>query len=155
MTSFVPCETQIVCLPPGTYTPYACGGTFSGEVSWEVHGITGGATSSCAGPADGVGNFTVGTVENPVSSYYLVFDTQTSVDNTETVNVYSYIGGDLLFSNTGTEKWPGVDMPPLFLSTYSVYVEFIGPNENIVLNEGNWQVTRATFNCLLLIRYFV
>jgi hypothetical protein len=29
-------STQQVCLPPGTYTPFACGGVWPGEVSWTV-----------------------------------------------------------------------------------------------------------------------
>ena len=43
-----------VCLPPGLYTPYCCGGEFPEEVSWSLSGdpidgsITGGAMASCS-----------------------------------------------------------------------------------------------------------
>ena len=40
--------TQSACLPPGSYTPYCCGGEWESEVSWEVGGLTGGADENCA-----------------------------------------------------------------------------------------------------------
>lgn len=33
--------TETVCLEPGTYSPYACGGSFPSEVAWRVAGISG------------------------------------------------------------------------------------------------------------------
>jgi hypothetical protein len=44
-------ETAIACLVPGTtYTPYACGDSWSSEeVYWWVGGISGGASSTCSG----------------------------------------------------------------------------------------------------------
>jgi predicted outer membrane repeat protein len=47
-----------VCLPPGVYSPYACGGSYSSETSWEVvgYGVSGGADASCS-PSSG--NFTI------------------------------------------------------------------------------------------------
>lgn len=42
--------TESVCLPPGTYTPFACGGTWQSEVGWSIaaYGLSGGATTTCA-----------------------------------------------------------------------------------------------------------
>jgi hypothetical protein len=42
-------KTKSICLPPGDYTPFACGGGWPGEVSWDIvgYGISGGASSSC------------------------------------------------------------------------------------------------------------
>jgi hypothetical protein len=45
-----------VCLPPGTYAPYVCGGFFNSEVSWSVGGLSGGADDTCTGTA---GSFSV------------------------------------------------------------------------------------------------
>lgn len=63
---------EVVCLPAGTYTPFACGGFYPGEVSWEVHvnEVTGGATEVCAGPPTGADSFTVG-VDSGYSSRLL------------------------------------------------------------------------------------
>jgi hypothetical protein len=42
---------QTVCLPEGSYYPYACGGNLAFEVWWDVYGntgnVTGGATNDC------------------------------------------------------------------------------------------------------------
>lgn len=53
-------STRGLYLPPGDYSPYACGGTWDQEVSWTIQetGMTGGADNSCA-PAPGQGSFTV------------------------------------------------------------------------------------------------
>ena len=57
--------TATVCLEPGTYTPYACGGYDPDEVSWEVGGINGGVDCgtgpcSCDGlPGVGAASFEV------------------------------------------------------------------------------------------------
>ena len=48
--------SEIVCLPEGTYTPYACGGAWGNEVYWSVSNLTGSATGNCTGAA---GSFTV------------------------------------------------------------------------------------------------
>ena len=48
--------TATICLPPGVYTPYCCGGIYDSEVSWSVGGLSGGADNSCIGTA---GSFTV------------------------------------------------------------------------------------------------
>ena len=48
--------TTTLCLAPGVYTPYACGGTNQEEVSWSIGGLTGGADELCAGT---VGSFVV------------------------------------------------------------------------------------------------
>ena len=140
LQSGLSCETQRVCLPPGTYTPFACGGAYPEEVSWEVLGLTGGATESCSGAPAGAASFTVGVAERAFVGYYLVFDRQTSVSDLDTVNVYSDQDGrgELLFTHSGSSGWPGVDLPPLHLPTLAVYVEFIGPDGNYVLTTGNW-----------------
>lgn len=136
--------TQIICLPAGTYTPFACGAWFADEVSWEVLGVSGGATEACSGPPPGAASITVersgDNVGNNLLGYYLVFDQQTYVDDLETVTVYSHAGqgATVLYSNTGSTEWPGVDLPPLHLLTPSVYVEFTGPDYDYVLAEGNW-----------------
>jgi hypothetical protein len=41
--------TKSICLPIGTYTPFACGGGWPYECSWviEGRGISGGASTSC------------------------------------------------------------------------------------------------------------
>lgn len=51
-------KTKSICLPPGTYSPFACGGGWPNEVSWEVegYGISGGASSICQPTS---GSFTV------------------------------------------------------------------------------------------------
>ena len=51
-------KTKSICLPPGIYTPFACGGGWPHEVSWviEGYGISGGADSSCQPDS---GSFTV------------------------------------------------------------------------------------------------
>jgi hypothetical protein len=51
---------QTVCLPAGIYTPFACGGEYPEEVTWEVHDydITGAASVDCMGPPLGAKNFT-------------------------------------------------------------------------------------------------
>jgi hypothetical protein len=55
-------KDQTVCLPAGTYTPFACGGSWPEEITWEIHGydITGAASVACAGPPSGTDSFTVG-----------------------------------------------------------------------------------------------
>jgi hypothetical protein len=47
-----------VCLPSGVYSPYACGGSYPSETSWEVvgYGVSGGADASCS-PSSG--SFTI------------------------------------------------------------------------------------------------
>jgi hypothetical protein len=47
-----------VCLPPGTYTPFACGGTWQQEVGWTIvgYGLSGGATTTCTATS---GSFTI------------------------------------------------------------------------------------------------
>jgi len=54
--------TATVCLEPGTYSPYACGGSYPSEVMWRVAGITGGAEDVCTDTTAGSspGTFTVG-----------------------------------------------------------------------------------------------
>jgi len=47
---------ETVCLEPGTYTPYACGGSYLSDVSWSVGGLSGGADDSCVGTS---GSFSV------------------------------------------------------------------------------------------------
>jgi hypothetical protein len=51
-------KTESICLDPGTYSPFACGGTWDVEVSWNIvgYGIGGGADNSCQ-PSSG--SFTV------------------------------------------------------------------------------------------------
>jgi hypothetical protein len=51
----------IVCLVPGVYSPYACGGTYSSEVRWSVGGLSGSAEFSCSSAAAAAGSFIVGT----------------------------------------------------------------------------------------------
>ena len=48
--------TGTICLKPGVYTPYCCGGSYDSEVSLSVGGLSGGADDSCVGTA---GSFTV------------------------------------------------------------------------------------------------
>ena len=66
-------KTEVVCLPSGTYTPFACGGTWAEEVSWEVHvnEVSGGATAACNGPPPGATNFTLGAAEDGYSSRFV------------------------------------------------------------------------------------
>lgn len=42
-------STKSICLPPGEYSPFACGGGWPSECSWDImgYGISGGASSSC------------------------------------------------------------------------------------------------------------
>ena len=54
--------TTTVCLEPGVYTPYCCGGNYTDEVSWSVGGLSGGADKSCIGTA---GSFTVSQAPTP------------------------------------------------------------------------------------------
>ena len=51
-------STKSICLPPGTYEPFACGGGWPHECGWSIegYGISGGADSSCT-PSSG--SFTV------------------------------------------------------------------------------------------------
>jgi len=51
-------KTKSICLPAGTYSPFACGGGWPYECSWviEGHDISGGASSSCTPNS---GSFTV------------------------------------------------------------------------------------------------
>ena len=51
--------SQTVCLPAGTYRPFACGGDqFRGEATWSVGGVSGSATEAC--PSEGAsGAFTI------------------------------------------------------------------------------------------------
>ena len=44
-----------ICLPPGEYTPYCCGGEWDSEVYWSIGGLIGSADNSCRGTA---GSFT-------------------------------------------------------------------------------------------------
>jgi len=55
-------DTATVCLEPGTYSPYACGGMDQSEVSWSVSGVSGGADSTCVSSA---GSFTVAGPPSP------------------------------------------------------------------------------------------
>ena len=52
-------ENTTVCLFPGDYSPYACGGGNPNEVRWSVGGLSGTADSFCM-PSSGV--FHVGPV---------------------------------------------------------------------------------------------
>lgn len=51
-------KTESICLEPGTYYPFACGGTWDSEVSWTIvgYGVSGGADNTCAASS---GSFTV------------------------------------------------------------------------------------------------
>ena len=60
--SNVQSATTTVCLEPGVYTPYCCGGNYTDEVSWSVGGLSGGADKSCIGTA---GSFTVSQAPTP------------------------------------------------------------------------------------------
>ena len=60
--SNVQSATTTVCLEPGVYTPYCCGGYYRDEVSWSVGGLSGGADKSCIGTA---GSFTVSQAPTP------------------------------------------------------------------------------------------
>ena len=60
--SNVQSATTTVCLEPGVYTPYCCGGNYTDEVSWSVGGVSGGADKSCIGTA---GSFTVSQAPTP------------------------------------------------------------------------------------------
>jgi hypothetical protein len=60
-------KTEAICLPAGTYSPFACGGSWDNEISWTVegYGITGGADDTCKPDK---GSFTVlpdGTTASP------------------------------------------------------------------------------------------
>lgn len=41
---------RTVCLPPGTYSPFVCGGTYDEEISWSIpqYGLSGGADNLCS-----------------------------------------------------------------------------------------------------------
>lgn len=56
-------NTQSLCLPDGTYSPFACGGNWDYEVQWSVvgRGVSGGADNTCSPTS---GSFVVGGVEN-------------------------------------------------------------------------------------------
>ena len=41
----------IICLEPGVYEPYCCGGSYDSEISWTVGGVSGTADNSCFGTA--------------------------------------------------------------------------------------------------------
>jgi hypothetical protein len=67
MTHFTTLEAgfvkeQSICLPDGTYTPFACGGQWPSEVSWDIPswGIFGGADTTCTPGAEGHASFTIG-----------------------------------------------------------------------------------------------
>lgn len=63
-----------VCLPPGSYSPYACGGFYPSEVGWSLpaYGLSGGAASSCSA-AEALETFTVAkdVVKSTQSCRYL------------------------------------------------------------------------------------
>lgn len=40
--------TKYLCLPPGEYSPFACGGSWDMEVWWSVEGVSGRADDSCS-----------------------------------------------------------------------------------------------------------
>ena len=48
--------SETVCLMPGTYSPYVCGGIYDNEVSWSIGGLSGSADDLCAATA---GSFSV------------------------------------------------------------------------------------------------
>ena len=59
-----------VCLPPGSYSPYACGGDYPSEVGWSLpaYGLSGGAVNNCL-TAEAPETFTVVKyVANPTRS---------------------------------------------------------------------------------------
>lgn len=53
-----------ICLPDGTYTPFACGGRWPSEISWDIPslGIFGGADTVCSPGAAGHDSFTLGEI---------------------------------------------------------------------------------------------
>jgi hypothetical protein len=55
-------EYQSLCLPPGTYFPFACGGLWPSEVLWEIPAmdIFGGADDTCVPGADTHASFVIG-----------------------------------------------------------------------------------------------
>jgi len=53
-----------VCLEPGTYSPYVCGGLYHSEISWSVGGVSGGADDTCTNTA---GSFTVADPTSPTA----------------------------------------------------------------------------------------
>ena len=119
---------EIVCLPAGTYTPFACGGSYSYEVWWEVHvnEVSGGATETCSGPPAGAESFTVG-VETGYSSrlFYLRGDTTQKLSVTvknATIRHFGYSesfvwGGALYAVNLTDLTLQSVMVPPTFLHT--------------------------------------
>jgi hypothetical protein len=55
-------DVQTICLPDGTYTPFACGGRWPIEVSWNIPalGIFGGADVVCSPGEATHTTFTIG-----------------------------------------------------------------------------------------------
>lgn len=47
-------DTDKVCLEPGTYYPYACGGTYVSEVAWSIGDVSGTATAECPSTIEGL-----------------------------------------------------------------------------------------------------
>ena len=67
MSAFVTLEegfvaVKSICLPDGTYTPFACGGRWPSEVSWRISAfdIFGGADDLCSPGAASHDSFTIG-----------------------------------------------------------------------------------------------
>jgi hypothetical protein len=56
--------TTSICLPPGTYSPFACDGSWQEEVGWTIvnYGLTGGASTTCGATS---GSFTVTNNNSP------------------------------------------------------------------------------------------
>ena len=71
-----------ICLPPGTYSPFSCGGQWPRETSWKIpnYGLEGYADENCDPIA---GSFTIGDSNGIPEQYPTRFLTVDTIDGAE------------------------------------------------------------------------
>jgi hypothetical protein len=95
---------DVLCIPEGTYSPYACGGDYPEEVQWEIqgYGVSGGADASCTPTS---GSFTVVVTDAPTFTPSAVPSSNPSVTYQPTVFP------TIWFSLVNPEELDGVVVP--------------------------------------------